>query len=101
MQFPKARVMGLKRELAFEKQRRLEQEALIKDLRKELKKSCEINNEIRAINEQMQSMATSITDQLLPQTEKIMKLKKHAMDLHQKLGASQTELHKISENVNH
>lgn len=60
-------------------------------LRQELKKSCDVNNDIMSINTQMQEMASSITDQILPQTEKIMNLKKHAMDLHQKLGATQLQ----------
>ena len=83
--------MGLKRDLEIEKKRRLEQEAMVKHLRHELKKACEFNNEIRELNSKMHDMATNIVDQILPQHEKIVNLKKHAMELHQKLGATQMQ----------
>ena len=67
--------MQLERAIGIEKQRRLEQEEKVKELKAELRKAYEVNMEIQNMQKKLHVMASSISDQILPQTKKIMNLK--------------------------
>ena len=58
------------------------------DIWQRFNKTKELNQEITRINHVLEATATSITDQILPQTQKIISLKKTVAELYTRLGCS-------------
>ena len=50
-----------------------------------------MNQEITRVNQRLEATATSITDTIIPQHEKIIELKKHMASLYQQLGCSEQQ----------
>ena len=63
----------------------------VKLLQELLANARQLNQEVTKINQQMEATATSITDTILPQTQKIISLKKHVAALYQSLGCSELQ----------
>jgi len=50
-----------------------------------------MNQEITRVNQRLEATATSITDTIIPQHEKIIELKKHMATLYQQLGCTEQQ----------
>ena len=87
--YPKARVMQLERELAFVRSRFEETDQELRKYQKKLHEAHCINAEVRKLHGEIVTVASQVSEQLMPATQKIVSLKKTIKELHLHLGASE------------
>ena len=88
IKWPRYRVKCVQDKLneQYAKVARLEEQRA--DIWQRFNKTKELNQEITRINQVLEATASSITDQILPQTQKIISLKKTVAELYTRLGCS-------------